>query len=330
MVLRIKKLFKQLFKKKSTIMKTEWNESMLNNYIKNGIEENINLDYKSAGSLLNNSEKKREISKDVSAFANSDGGLIIYGISEYNEKDKRHLPEKIDPISRLDFSKEWLEQVIMSNISPKIKGLKIHTVSIGANTSNNVVFVVEIPKGTTAFQAKDKKYYKRYNFESVAMEDYEIKDIINRANKPKIELRLIPKRGSEMALDWINDGRKFTIKTRVEAYNKGGLVAKYLEVFICGDSDANKLIFKPNVISKDNFQLRFTNENTHKIEIKGNNQTIGVSRFPILPNISYVLGELEFNSQLILQEHVLEFIVSTESSSSKIVLKGKELLGVIK
>lgn len=39
---------------------------------------------------------------------------------------------------------------------------------------------MNIPKSNTAHQAFDKKYYKRYNFESVAMEDYEIKDIINR------------------------------------------------------------------------------------------------------------------------------------------------------
>jgi len=41
---------------------------------------------------LNNTERnKNEISKDVSAFANSDGGTIIYGIEE-----EGHLPKRID------------------------------------------------------------------------------------------------------------------------------------------------------------------------------------------------------------------------------------------
>ena len=62
----------------------------LKNMIKNQIQENIHLDYKrsSALSLQNN---HKEIAKDVSAFANSDGGCIIYGI----EEDK-HLPKKIE------------------------------------------------------------------------------------------------------------------------------------------------------------------------------------------------------------------------------------------
>jgi len=42
-------------------------------------------------------------------MANSAGGIIIYGIKEYDEADKRHLPEKIDPIQQNVFSKEWLE-----------------------------------------------------------------------------------------------------------------------------------------------------------------------------------------------------------------------------
>jgi hypothetical protein len=49
---------------------------------------------------------------------------------------------------------------------------------------------VTIPKSTTAHQASDKKYYKRYNFESVAMVDYEIKDIINRQSNPILHLLL--------------------------------------------------------------------------------------------------------------------------------------------
>ena len=54
----------------------------INNFISNKIEENLNLDYKASDALQRNDKKTNEISKDVSAFANSDVGLIIYGIKE--------------------------------------------------------------------------------------------------------------------------------------------------------------------------------------------------------------------------------------------------------
>ena len=68
-------------------MKIE-NESDLDNLIINQIEENIHLDYKASGSLAKSDGKKDEISRDVSSFANSNGGIIIYGIAEFNEKEK--------------------------------------------------------------------------------------------------------------------------------------------------------------------------------------------------------------------------------------------------
>lgn len=159
----------------------------LQNLICNQVEENLHLDYKAADALMKTDGKKKEISKDVSAFANSDGGIIIYGIKEFSDPAKRHLPELIDPVDRTFISKEWLEQVINSNISPRLDGLKIVPISINIS-SNEVVYIVDIPKSNTAHQAADLRYYKRNNFESVPMYDFEVRDIMNRKKSPKIEL----------------------------------------------------------------------------------------------------------------------------------------------
>lgn len=56
--------------------------------IADGVEENISLDYKAAEALQNTDGKKKEIAKDVSAMANAAGGVIIYGIKEFDEKEK--------------------------------------------------------------------------------------------------------------------------------------------------------------------------------------------------------------------------------------------------
>jgi len=155
--------------------------------ISNQVEENLHLDYKAADALLNTDGKKKEISKDVSAFANSDGGVIIYGVKEFPEPTKKHLPQAIDPVDRNSITKEWLEQVINSNISPRPDALTIIPIPI-SSSPNGVVYVVTIKKSNTAHQAADLRYYKRYNFESVPMHDFEVRDIMNRNKFPKIEL----------------------------------------------------------------------------------------------------------------------------------------------
>ena len=59
--------------------KDEYRIEDIEQLIENEVEENIHLDYKSEGALEKSEKKRNEIIKDVSAFANSDGGIIIYG-----------------------------------------------------------------------------------------------------------------------------------------------------------------------------------------------------------------------------------------------------------
>lgn len=145
----------------------------LKNYIKLEITENIHLDYKASPAMAK--KKRDEICKDVSSFANSDGGLLIYGILEENT-----LPTTLDDgVENSSISREWIEQVINTNISPNIPNIEIIEIK---NGETNSYFVIKIPKSFNApHQAPDKKYYKRYNFMSSPMEHYEIEDIKNRS-----------------------------------------------------------------------------------------------------------------------------------------------------
>ena len=163
---------------------SEWTKQHLQQMIADGVEENLSLDYKGADALLKTEGKKAEIVKDVSAFANSSGGVLIYGIAEFADNTRGHFPERLDPISRTEISKEWLDQVIQS-IQPRIEGVVIHPVTI-SDQDNTVCYVVEVPQSHTAHMARDHRYHKRHNFTIQAMEDYEVRDVLNRRTHPKI------------------------------------------------------------------------------------------------------------------------------------------------
>jgi len=163
---------------------SKWTQEELQRHIDDGIEEQLQLEYKAAGSLGKQNDKTTEITKDVSAMANSDGGVIIYGMKEF-PAPKNHLPEKIDPVDRTQFSKEWLEDIIHL-IRPRIDGVTIIPVNVAGN---DTCYVVEIPSSTTAHQARDHKYYKRHNFKAEPMEDYEVRLVMNRATAPNVSIR---------------------------------------------------------------------------------------------------------------------------------------------
>jgi predicted HTH transcriptional regulator len=159
-------------------MDEEWNEATLVSYISGKVEESLSIDYKASEALGKDNKRVVEITKDVSAFANSAGGRIIYGLRQFVDAEREHLAEKIDPIDRRDFPKEWLEHVI-NTIQPRPKAT-IHPIQLSSGPYH-AAYVVEVPQSSTAHQARDRRYYKRYNFENRAMEDYEIRDVMRRA-----------------------------------------------------------------------------------------------------------------------------------------------------
>lgn len=195
-----------------------WNEARLLKLIENEIEESLTLEYKSAEALDRNDTKKREITKDVSAMANSAGGTIIYGICEYSESEKRHLPEKITPIDRTKFPREWVEQIIQA-IRPRIEGIVIHSINLSSHRTH-VAFAIEIPQSNTAHQASDHRYYKRFNFQAVPMEDYEIRDVMFREQTPNIGLNFL--------IQITQDAQNLLI----QAHNNGSAFAQFVAVFL--------------------------------------------------------------------------------------------------
>lgn len=253
--------------------------------IDNGVEENQHLEYKSAGSLQNTDANKKEIAKDVCAMANSSGGTIIYGIKEFDLPAKKHLPEKISPVCRNTVSKEWLEQVIISNISPKIEGLVI--VPIPLQEPDEVVYIVEISQSNTAHQnTLDHRYYRRFNFQSVPMLDYEIRDIMNRVKYPIIEIEF------EIVVSENELNKLPTFYLRIIPRNIGSSYAKYINYFVnipFNIIDPEEVLIY-NKINQST--VEYYGENTYRDildiqpSVSGNVEKYGPSRFdPILPGL---------------------------------------------
>lgn len=272
-----------------------WTEERINNLIIDQVQESLWLEYKGAESLSKSDGKKKEITKDVSSMANSDGGTIVFGIKEFDLKSKKHLPEKIDPVDQSLYTKEWLQQII-NNIQPKINGLVITPVPV-KNNKKYVIYVVEIPKGKTAHQATDYRYYKRYNGISVPMNDYEIRDILNRVKHSYFDI-------------------SFKIKEHfitITIYNISSIYAKYVNIFL---RIPKAITYDSRMSDKktyniDNKEYYFYEENNTQRDIVdskplligqtvSSNYKYGPSWFnPILPGMSYEWSiDLDWQVQL--------------------------------
>ncbi|MDB5162578.1 MAG: ATPase [Candidatus Saccharibacteria bacterium] len=192
----------------------------LNTLVASEAHEDIHLDFKASGSLGKQDKKKTEISKDVSAFANSDGGTIVYGMLESDNKASG-LDGGVSGLER-----EWLENIITSTINPRIDGIVIHPIEISAGS---YAYIVHIPRSERApHQAQDKKFYKRFNFKSVPMEHYEIMDVMRRQSSPSLRLAF--------KFNSINNGTSIRpTETMFRVINNSDVPAENFAVRICID-----------------------------------------------------------------------------------------------
>jgi hypothetical protein len=147
------------------------------------IKESISLEYKASPAVdKKDNTKKLEIARDVSAFANADGGQIIYGMTE-SDHEPAGLDEGVD--AKL-YPEIWFEQVLQQHITPPIAGIRIRHIPL---TKPKVAVVIEVPatKGDP-HQTSDGRYYRRHNFNRLIMEHYEVRDSMRRATDPDLVL----------------------------------------------------------------------------------------------------------------------------------------------
>lgn len=99
-------------------------------------------------------ELKRELGKQVSAFANSGGGFIVFGVND-NTRYLEPCMEKVGRQSMVDFLSNLVEQ----SVEQPIINFKIHRIPFDTEPTN-AIFLIQIPDSPAApHQAKDERQY---------------------------------------------------------------------------------------------------------------------------------------------------------------------------
>ncbi|HEY3377052.1 MAG TPA: ATP-binding protein [Armatimonadota bacterium] len=162
----------------------DWTLEDIHAVLEHGEQENVTLDYKASLAIGEWTDRNRnELAKDLCAFANSAGGLIIIGVGEIE-----HKPAVIDDgVDTTRVSKEAIESALAARITPRIDGLTIKEIPNPAR-AGYAYYVIGIPRSMRAphMCSPLHRYYKRYNFECVPMEHYEVEDVRRRQSEPAL------------------------------------------------------------------------------------------------------------------------------------------------
>jgi len=263
-------------------------------------------------SSVDENDVKSNMSKAISAFANSGGGTLVFGLLNPNRKWEVD-DGGVDLAVKKPSTREWLEDIIPTLVDFPLLSFNVYAIQGKENNSQisegRAIFIIEISDSEQApHQATDHRYYVRVGGKSRPIGHRLVADIFGRRSYPKIQLEFIAKSSfyyessfiptfSETTLEEKPKRRKWELVIR--AFNSGKIFAQYINCFVSIPAalvPTDELEF--DYTSDDDFEeidgikyVTWSKKNTRRdiIEAKafGANQ-YGSSWFdPVLPNLAF-------------------------------------------
>lgn len=142
------------------------------------VPESKTLDYK-AELKIEKGDDRKEFIADISAFINTEGGALIFGIKELKDTKGQNtgIPESKTPIEidNIDKLTQQIEDLVQNNLEPKVNNLSINTIEI---ETGKYVLVISIQKTfglphMITYKSVNK-FYKRRNSGKYLVDVYEL------------------------------------------------------------------------------------------------------------------------------------------------------------
>jgi hypothetical protein len=162
----------------------------INEWIASGREEDVQLDFKTISRAdLSSRDDRKNLAIAVSGFANSSGGLIVWGVDARPNREGIDCASEAKPINDVPRFMSKFNEHVGAAASPIVDGVECRPVEGFA-----VTFVPE--SSSTPHMAKlgEDRYYKRSGSRFVVLEHFDLEDIFGRRPRPKLQIvhRLLP------------------------------------------------------------------------------------------------------------------------------------------
>ena len=175
----------------------EQGEEGIERLVKERQQENIELDFKTKNDpARGNFEKsdKAVLGKALSAFSNSMGGIVIWGVDARPGIDDIDCAQSVSPISDIERFQSEAQTLVGQLLTPRHEGIRIEKI-VSKRQPGAGYLLVSIQRSDRrphrSEAAGDKQYYKRSGGSSVAMEHFDIEDASNRASPSSLELQWV-------------------------------------------------------------------------------------------------------------------------------------------
>ena len=183
----------------------------LEEYIARKQEEHLYLEFKLvADASLSSSDDKRNLARALSGFANSSGGLVVWGVEARRNKDGVDAATALREIDRVAVLLTRFNELTGDAIDPTVNGVRHRVIETTNGRGFAVSLVPESSTGPHMAKLGEDRYYKRSGDSFYKMEHFDIADMFARRRKPKLLVTArINRKGTDASIvvGLRNDGR---------------------------------------------------------------------------------------------------------------------------
>lgn len=191
--------------------------------------ESREWEYKSASVLTNKGDLKRCLGKQISAFANSGGGRLVFGIDP-NTTQLQPCPES----QGRQTMEDYLSNMVSECVDDQLQSFHVLRMNFDEN-DNSCIFIIEVEDSPVApHQSKDDRvYYWRLPGRSEPAPHFHLKNLYNRRVACIVEAAILDDGDVKILSD-----SELKFDCRLIVRNKVGFVARPFGVEIQINSSA--------------------------------------------------------------------------------------------
>lgn len=180
-------------------------------FVQSKQEETLHLEFKAITRPdLSARDDKRNLAAALSGFANSDGGLIVWGVDARKNDDEIDCAVALKEITGVTAFTSRLNELTGEAVLPRIDGVLHRPIARPNGNGFAVTLVLESDIGPHMAKLGEDRYFKRSGTSFYRMEHFDVADMFGRRRRPKLAVTTRIAGigdGAKIVLGLRNDGR---------------------------------------------------------------------------------------------------------------------------
>ncbi len=200
----------------------------IHEFIENHEQEHLHLEFKSVNrSDLSHSNDRKNFARALSGFANTSGGIVVWGVDARPNHDGIDCAQGFAPIPTVSLFCSRLQTLTGAWLDPPVKGVLHKAISVSEATDEGIAlsYVPESESGPHMVTLNTEyRYYMRVGDSFERMPHSHVADRFFRKRRPKLDLYLS---NHNSVLSRIRESQHLSVDLIVGIANEGKAIAKY-------------------------------------------------------------------------------------------------------